>query len=420
MDNKINLICIVILIFLLPIAHGGTLVWPQTMAIVIMAIPLLMLAIFTDFNELKSQKTWLYPWLCVTLLIGLQLIPYKPFDFTGTDFEGLKSRISPDPGMTIGYWVVFTLYWVVAWIVSRLETNQIIIIVCCITVLLVFEAVYGLIAHINNYQKILDIWPLYNTQVVSGTFLNRNHYAAIFELSTPIVFSLLLTRLFSEKFNFPLRFCLGLFLLFLFSLAVFTTYSRLGLVCFLIAILIWILLVSNFLGLKVNRKKYILYLSCSLIFILVTGLWFGLEPILARFETVGENYRYLMWQTVISELPKSTWLWGMGAGTLLDNFKLINPIEINKTVLQLHNDWLEFLLDFGLIGALIIIISFIYWFKTMKPRRFKVLQYGAISGIIALAIHAFGDFPLQIPGVAILFWIMVGIVMNKQLCRHKK
>ena len=181
---------------------------------------------------------------------------------------------------------------------------------------------------------------------------------------------------------------------------------------------VWVTLFFSRLGFFTGPRKVIAIGFCFICFAFVIGLWNGLEPILARFERLDNNTRFELWLSAIRDFPANYWLWGMGAGTFVDNFRIIAPLEISsRTFYHLHNDWLEFVLDFGVFGAVLIFSGFVIWFKKVRPPGYSVLQLGAISGIIGIAIHSFGDFVLQIPGIAIIFWIMVGIVMNQKLVK---
>lgn len=415
--------CVIFIILLLPLARGGTLLWPQGLSILLAGMLCIALALFNDLSKLANQSLWLLPWLVISGFIILQLIPFRAFDISGSDPFAMKTRISAMPGETISYWANFTLYWLVAWLVSNLGKRQIILLVISLGILLCFESIYGILAYMKDYERILGLWYVENySRVVSGTFVNRNHYSIMFEVTTPVVLSLLfMPKLFNIKLILSFKICIGLLFLFLCTLAVFNARSRLGLLCYFFSISIWIILVSNKFNFSSGKHKLPLFVFSFFAMALLVGLWFGLEPIMIRFQSVGENFRYLFWDSAVQSFPKSYWLWGMGAGTLVDNFKVIAPIEIaDKTLYQLHNDWLEFVLDFGIPAALVICAGFFIWFRKLNTMRYSVLQLGAISGIAAIAIHSFGDFGLQIPGVAILFWTMVGISMNKNLNSSKR
>ena len=422
-NGHLSCACVVFVILLLPLARGGTILWPQALSIVVIGLLCIALVLFNDFSLHKKQLHWLLPWGVLSIFIIFQLIPLHEFNISESDPFVIKTRISAMPGETVSYWALFTLYWVVAWLVSNLGRKQILFIVSCIGLLLLFEAVYGILAVINNFEKILGVWYVENySRVVSGTFVNRNHYSAIYEIATPVVLSMLLMpRIFNKKFNFSVKVCIGILFLLICTLAVFNARSRLGLICYLFSILIWITLVTNKFTFTSGQNKLAIFVFGFLALALLVGLWYGLEPIMLRFETVGENFRYLFWGSAIDSFPRSYWLWGMGAGSLADNFKVIAPIEIaDKTLYQLHSDWLEFTLDFGIPAALIICLSFIIWHAKLRVNKYSVLHLGAISGIVALAMHSLGEFSLQIPGAAILFWTMVGIAMNKNLVKFKK
>ena len=419
--DYLGCICVVFVLLLLPLTRGGVYVWSQLMAVIIVAMYCIYLLCVSNKDEYKDQAIWFLPWLAITFLIIIQLIPYKLFDLNSDQLFNQKIRITPNPAATINYWVIFTLYWVLAWIVSRLKIHQIRIIIIVIGCLLCFEAIYGFIASSNNHEKILGQWYVENyANTVSGTFVNRNNFAAIFAIGVPIVLSLILDSYSSQK-NKKIRFhvILTIFFLLICMLAVISSNSRSGLICFLVSIFLWLMLNAKKLGLSNNYGRLIPITLSIFTFFLLLGLWYGLEPILNRFENVGENNRYLIWSTSFQNIPGSYWLWGAGAGSFVDNFRLISPIERSNVVyFHLHNDWLEFILDFGAIGAAIIAICMVIWFKKMKPVRLSTLNIGPICSVVAIGLFSLGDFSLRVPGVAIIFWISIGILVNRFTKTH--
>ena len=73
------------------------------------------------------------------------------------------------------------------------------------------------------------------------------------------------------------------------------------------------------------------------------------------------------------------------------------------------------MLELGIIGSLLAAMALLYWFWRVRPRQYTVIQFAAVGGVTAIAIHSLGDFNLHIPGSAVVFWTAVGIVMNPNL-----
>ena len=83
-----------------------------------------------------------------------------------------------------------------------------------------------------------------------------------------------------------------------------------------------------------------------------------------------------------------------------------------------HNDYLHYIAELGL-PIILIICWFIYiLFKTgfkklqSPSRQTWGITLGAMTGIIAMLLHSFGDFNLHLPANAGLFTVLAAIVMS--------
>ena len=90
-----------------------------------------------------------------------------------------------------------------------------------------------------------------------------------------------------------------------------------------------------------------------------------------------------------------------------------------------HNDYLQFAIELGIPATLIIfslpIIALWQCVKVLKNRRSSIARgaaFGALMGIVGMAIHISIDFPLQAPANATYFIVILAIgfvVSNKRL-----
>ena len=77
--------------------------------------------------------------------------------------------------------------------------------------------------------------------------------------------------------------------------------------------------------------------------------------------------------------------------------------------MQAHNDYLEFLLDGGIIG-LLLLLWLVWGFGAHLLRGLRrpapidsLARVGLAVGVASLGLHAFFDFNHQMPGTALLF-----------------
>jgi putative inorganic carbon (HCO3(-)) transporter len=333
-----------------------------------------------------------------------------------------SQSISPFPMATVSHWAMFSVYWMVAWLASRLEKGQVKVLVGVIALLALFEAFYGVLSFIGGQETILGIWQKkHYLGDVTGTFVNRNHFSGFLELSWPLALSLILLPARRGGFHWPqkVRYVLvGLFSLIV-GLAILNSHSRLGTISAIAGLLVWSLAMrrsNNKSGLDTPRWVGRAVIAVALL----GGVWFGLETLLERFVQLPEaEGRFQAWSSLMT-LPVSTWLTGIGAGTFIDVFRTVQPAEIGPVFAYAHSDVIEFFLDFGLIGAALILSAAILWFRRILRGKLSLLQIGALGGISAIFVHSFGDFNLHISGVAIVFWVAVGILVNPNLQRERR
>ena len=423
LNRYINLPVITFAVLLLVLARAGTILWPQLIICGLVSVLFLInLAFYSQSTHASTDKYWIIPWLALSFVILLQLTPGLGAMLYGDDFGVPLNRISIIPSETISYWSMFTCYWLVAWFVSRMDIRQIKILLLVIFVLITFQIFYGVYAFVNRHGDILIFWQRVHVKYISGTFLNVNHYSAFFEIAVPMVLSyfahMRIKKRKSDKSIFAL--CLMSVTVLLSSLIVFATLSRLGIIAFLLGLIIWFSLSFNMSEKPNNKIKKRTYLLIIFFLLMILGVWFGLGTILENYADIPDSKRFSLWKLTLTNLPNSIWILGAGAGTFVDSFRTISTPEFaSLTWHKLHSDWLEFFVDFGLIGASLIIASIVYWIAKVRIKQFSIFHAGAFSGIVAIIVHSAGDFVLQTPGVAIVFWIAVGLLMNEKITTSK-
>jgi len=118
-------------------------------------------------------------------------------------------------------------------------------------------------------------------------------------------------------------------------------------------------------------------------------------------------------------VPFDVWLAGIGPGLFEDVFQTIKPSYFSVRFIYAHNDYLEFFFEFGLIFGLLIILAIAFWFWRIYPFSSEhVLKAGIYGSVAAVGLHSLVDFNLQIPGAALFFWFVVGLLVNPKMASH--
>jgi len=119
---------------------------------------------------------------------------------------------------------------------------------------------------------------------------------------------------------------------------------------------------------------------------------------------------------------------GTGAGTHLYYGRLFRRPDVETDPVHTHNDYLELLAEYGVLGALLMLVfvavhaagglSSVKWISDGMTLTHEhgntdvALQIGALSGIMALLVHSLVDFNLHIPGNALVCAFLFAILAN--------
>jgi len=127
--------------------------------------------------------------------------------------------------------------------------------------------------------------------------------------------------------------------------------------------------------------------------------------------------RINQWQEVWQML-KDNPLAGAGLANYQNKIKPYHQYDFIEIYLYPHNLFLNFWSELGLLGLVsfvwLIIIFFIYAFRSLKKSVDKLLGLTIIAAMLTLLIHGLVDVPYFKNDLAILFWIIVGLlIINK-------
>jgi O-antigen ligase len=214
-------------------------------------------------------------------------------------------------------------------------------------------------------------------------------------------------------------------------IALVLSRSRGGLMSFLIALicLLAILIKSprGYLG------SHQVYMILGILLVLVVAS-VGKE-ISARFSYSVRDApeRFELWMDslrIVRDFP----CWGSGLGTYRDvlvNYRpakdlvMVAGIPQPARVNYAHNDYLQLLVECGLIGFILLVWATIrtgiYLYRGLKESsdwESQILGWSLVSGIIALMCHGFVDFNFHIPANALIFCLYLALAMK--LARRKE
>jgi len=134
-------------------------------------------------------------------------------------------------------------------------------------------------------------------------------------------------------------------------------------------------------------------------------------------KNIEVDVRFRLWEATVRMWRDHTWF-GVGPGHFDYRFRAYRPVDVQLRPDRAHNEYLNTLADWGVVGmtliAAVLVTLFVGLIKTWKrvyrpESEFQTKQsdkfafvLGATFGLLAMLIHSLVDFNLQIPANAIL------------------
>lgn len=238
-----------------------------------------------------------------------------------------------------------------------------------------------------------------------GPFVNRNHFAGYVGMLIPIGLALAFTRREREK-----KILYG-FITVIMSVAVFISLSRGGIVSFFAGMAVFSLLILQ------DRLRTRKFLALGLFLTIVASYlaYLGINPILDRFykTDISSEDRFIIWSATYDAF-RDFWLTGSGTGTFINIYPLYSKLDMQSIYINAHNDYLEFMLETGMIGVILLLIfaALLIYSATKNSisGRTGILKAGTISSVFTMTVHSIFDFNLHILSNALLFATILGMM----------
>jgi len=290
-------------------------------------------------------------------------------------------------------------------------------------------------------RRIYGVFTPIESESFFGVFVNRNHFAAYMTLCAMAALAILHRSFHSYRHRLGpgsnrrrqilalgdpegVRLILAAIPVPITIGALIATTSRGGILAFGGALLLAAAAIRG------HRRR----LPAGIVAFLVVGLpllWFGFERLEDRFGQIAadESGRTAVWRQSLESMS-GTWLTGAGLNTFPDAISRVLPLRLpvgaaawpaevaeaipaqlrigHRTPERLegwiwyreaHNDYVQLAVETGAIGAAIGL-----WGLLMLAARLR--EPWLASGVIGILAHSTVDFSLQIPAVAILFFVV--------------
>jgi O-antigen ligase len=296
-------------------------------------------------------------------------------------------------------------------------------------VVAVGEAVLGILQVGAGRDSILYLGNPHGGGAATGTYVNRNHFAALMAMALPMLVAYWAAetlptldadgrRLREHPRHADQRLARRLFwslLIVLVMAALFFARSRAGIGCGLAAFaaaslaLVW--------GPGPLAIRATLGVVAALALLLAA--YVGLTPVLERFapDEVSMGYEGRLRLAAAALRGAFDFLpLGSGLGTFVDVYTRYQSEGLLGYIDHAHNDYAEAFLEMGVLGvavvALLALSYFARWAVVTARRQSRglgFLQVSAGLGVLAMAIHGAFDFNFHIPANAIYFAFLAGV-----------
>jgi O-antigen ligase len=327
--------------------------------------------------------------------------------------------------------VYASVFFVILNNLARQESTQ--LLSCVLIFLGMAISMYAIYQFATNSEYVWHfIRPEGYRKRGSGTYICPNHLAGFLEMLAPIG----LAYAFTGRLENVMRLLLGYASVVILA-GIAASVSRGGWFASGIALAV-------FFGLLVRRHHYRIPALAVLVLLLAGGTTFYLKS-----HELKKRTQQIFTMGVADDTHIRVWLWkpslrmwlghfwsGVGPAHYDDRFPEYRSAEIQARPGYAHNDYLQALAEWGLIGTILIAASwallFAGIFKTWKfvcresnilatkPGNRAAFVYGASIGLSAILIHSFVDFNMHVPANAILAITLMALLTGYlRFCKER-
>lgn len=425
------------ILFWAPLPFGSNRPWAA--ALLCLAVFLLVAATvlhravrpLADDADAVGSRYWpLWLLLAVQVWTAFQLLPL-PASWLGALSPRAAALQLPDAAMTLSLDVAMTqynlmlgccysgLFYLVMVLANSRERVEALLWTLALAAAL--QAVYGAGMTLTGLEYGFFVEKYVGQGLATGTFVNRNHFAAYLVLGLSAGIGLLVARLETRRPRterqrvrawvqtlLSMKFLLRL-LLAMMVVALVLSRSRMGNLSFFVALAMGGGLSLWFARREVSRKVLVLFASLLLVDLLIVGRWFGAEEVAERLAetTVESEQRDDVAAVTLTMVRDYPWT-GSGAGTYYTVFPHYSSfVPEDSYYTHAHNDYLELAATLGLpataVLGLFLLATLARSLAQMRQRGSRLEAGVACCTIMTgtwLLLHSAADFNLQVPANA--------------------
>jgi O-antigen ligase len=428
-----------------PLIRGGNRPLPLMLLEAAALLGLVVLAMSASRNALRTVPAPL--WWGVGLLLAtplVQLVPLpmewwamlpgreaygRALEAGGGTLAGAWHAVSVHARATEYAWLAMIPCLAVFVLVQYLDRRALRRLVVLFVVVAVCEAVLGILQLGAQPRSPLYLGNPYGGGAATGTYVNRNHFAALMAMALPMLMALWAAEVLppvnskgealrdhprNRDVKLARRILLSVFVLAVVLALVFTR-SRAGIGTGLMVLA----LASLSLVWNAGSVHARLILGVIAAVALVFAVYIGLTPVLERFSPGEVSLSYDARARIAAGTVRAALDFlplGSGLGTFADVFPRYQLETFPGFFDHAHNDYAEAFLELGVAAlaalAFLLVAYVMRWralLRSRPSRSLGYLQLGAGLGMLAMIVHGIFDFNFHIPANALYFSFLAGV-----------
>ena len=398
----------------------------QLAALPIICVSLWVLAINPPANITRAP---LLIAAALVILSLLQLVPLPPSIWTALPgrravVEGFHLLNTPLPWMPLSLnpdGTIASLLWLLPALASLLAVIALgafrgSLLSWSVLAVTTLSVAIGALQLVGGRSSGSYIYEITNFGQAVGFFANSNHMATLLLISIPFLGALqlsLLRRARSARNISAVRLLMGAMLV-VFVVGLLTNFSLAGL-----GLSVPVALISffSFRRKQTKPKWWMLGVALALSVVVVATILIG--PFGNNLIGEQRDYQQLSRQTsfrLTLNAAREYLPVGSGVGTFQEVYHTQEPLADVITVYMnhAHSDWLELLLETGLVGMALLVIFLIWWVVRVRSIWSAATpDYYARAGAIAtgtILLHSLVDYPLRTAAISAIFAVSIGLM----------
>lgn len=284
-----------------------------------------------------------------------------------------------------------------------------------------FYAVYQFFTGDNH------VWHFENTYHGrgTGTYINPNHFAGFLELLLPLGIAYTIVGRMKPVFRVLIGYATAMILV-----GIAISVSRGAWIATTLTLIGFFVVLLFHRGFRLPALLALVAVTVAVVVAAPKSAAIQQRFQIAAKEAGSKEYtRYQLWLPALELWREDKWL-GIGPGHFNSRFRAVRPQEIQTEPDRAHNDYLNTLVDWGIIGLALVLASLTAltlgiikaWrhvggvaadLGNRRSNRFAFVLGGSF-GLVALLIHSATDFNMHIPANAILAVTLMALLAAHQ------